>query len=155
MALYFNLGLVARTMEDAEACATFFRARALVLDDSPVPLEVYVHARRTDVLVGVWPRGMSYASPKGDDRRLTTDAARETIARWFDATLIDAPPFAAAAFGGEMYDYFLDDEPLVEQLGQGFGGLYVDDALWNALDRPLAAVRVGPARHAWPRTGGV
>jgi hypothetical protein len=156
MAVYFNLGLVARTQNDADACIAFFRARPLVLDGATIELETCSHARDVDVLVGVWPKGMSYASPHGDDRRLTTDAAQRFIALWFEAALIEAPPFAAAFFGGEAYDYFLDEpyEPLHEQLGgyvDGFHtGLYVDAALWEALGRPADAVKVGEARYGWP-----
>ena len=151
MAVYFNLGLVARTREEADACLAFFRARPLVVDGAAVELEAFVHPRLRDFLVGVWPRGMSYASPSGDDRRLTTDAARAWITRFFDAALLEAPPFAAAHFGGEAYDYFLEDTPLESQLQHGFGGLYVDAALWTALGCPADAVRVGAERYAWPR----
>ena len=157
MALYFNLGLIARTRAEADACADFFRARPLTLDGRDVPLEIFVDARprTSDFLVGVWPRGMSYASPKGDDRRLTEDSARAAIARFFDAALIDAPPFAAAHFGGEAYDYFLDaDEPIEVQLAGGFGGLYVDEVSWEAMGKPADAVQVGAQRYAWARRDG-
>jgi hypothetical protein len=151
VAVYFNLGLSTRTREEADACASYFESLRLVVAGAEVPIEVSVTERPDGFLVSGWPRGMSYASPRGDDRRLTTDAARATIARTFDAWLRDAPPFRAAFFGGEAYDFFLDDGLEIVREG-GFQGLFVDEATWESLNRPSDAALVAPGRYAWPRT---
>jgi hypothetical protein len=152
VAVYFNLGLSARTREGADACAAFFASRRLVVGDAEIEIEVSVTERPDGFLVSAWPRGMSYASPRGDDRRLTTDEARGTIERAFDEWLCEAPPFRAAFFGGEAYDFFLDDEIAKVLEDGGFAGLFVDNETWESLGRPAEAKLVAPGRYAWPRT---
>ena len=149
MAIYWNLGLTTRTRADADACVSFFEEKQLSLEGMNVPLEVHCVERASDWLIGVWPKGMNYASPHGSNPLLTADAARAAIEHTFDEWLEDAPPFAAAFFGAEAYDYFLDEN---EVLGaEGFAGLFIDEATWRSLGSPPAAVPVAPGRHAWPR----
>ncbi len=150
MAVYWNLGLCARTSADADACIVFFRKRRLVLDDVEVALEVHCSERADEWLVGVWPRGMSHGSPSGSDPRLTTDDAHARIARIFDQWLREAPPFRAAFFGGEAFDFFLDDAESID--AEGIRGLVIDEAMWVSLGRPPSAEPAGPGRFAWPRT---
>jgi hypothetical protein len=151
MAVYWDLGLVARTSEEAEACAEYFGRKPLTVGGRQVPLDVSRAEIPDGWLIGVWPRGMSYASPRGDDAALTEESTRALIAATFDEWLREAPPFRAAYFGGEAYDAFLDD-PLSEVLGpDGFEGLVVDTAAWEAMGRPAAAREIGAGRFAWAR----
>ena len=129
----------------------FFSLRPLLVDGLPVELEAFCNPRDELFLVGVWPRGMSYASPRGDDRRLTADSARHAIARWFDEALVAAPPFLAAVFGGECYDFFLEEGPLVALLDGGHRALFVDDTTWCAMGSPPQMVEVAEGRRHWPR----
>ena len=149
MAVYWNLGLVAQTEEQAEACAEFFSRKELILGEQRVPLDVSRGKGLDGWLVCVWPRGMSYGSPKGNDPRLTADDARVKIAGVFDAWLREAPVFKAAYFGGEAFDRFLD-EPISEIVG--VDGLVVDEATWISLGRPSEAQLAAPARFEWRRS---
>jgi hypothetical protein len=151
MAVYWNLGLFTRTREASEACAAFFQDKRLVLNGLDVPLDVSKSERPDGWLIGVWPQGMSYGSPMGNDPRLTTDDARAEIARVFDEWLLEAPPFAAAFFGGEAFDSFLDG--ISDLLApEGFSGLVIDEETWTSLGQPAAAQSVGNGRFAWPRS---
>jgi hypothetical protein len=80
--------------------------------------------------------------------------AREHIAGVFDQWLREAPPFAAAFFGCEAYDHFLEGSlTLMEILKpRGIEGLVVDEAVWLSLGSPPLALRAGPDRFAWSRT---
>jgi hypothetical protein len=152
MAVYWNLGLVARTSEQAEACIEFFRAKRLQYNGRDVALEIWQAQKADCWVVGVCPHGMSHGSPLGNDPKLTTDEARLEIARVFDQWLVEAPPFMAAFFGGEAYDFLLD-EPLSESLEpEGINGLVVDQATWESLGEPEAARIIGKGRFAWPRS---
>jgi hypothetical protein len=151
MAVYFNLGLVARTHADAEACVAYFAAQRLVDDGEEVPLEVASCEGGGGWLVSAWPRGMNFGSPSGSARRLTTEDARARIAAVFDGWLRTAPPFQAAFFGAEAFDFFLDDG-LAQLDAAGVDGLVVDAALWTVLGGPAAAQELAPGRWAWPRT---
>lgn len=156
MAVYWNLGLVARTQEEAEACAEFFRRKRLKIDAQEVPLDVSKVSPLTEKADGwllcVWPRGMSSGSPIENDPRLTEADARAHISRVFDEWLREAPPFMAAFFGGEAYDIFLDG-PLSEVLEpDGFEGLVVDTPTWETMGRPAAAQSIGAGRFAWRRS---
>lgn len=149
MAVYWNLGLLANTEEEAAACAEFFARQELFLGALRVPLDVSRGKGPEGWLVSVWPRGMSYGSPMGNDPRLTADDARLEIAGRFDAWLCDAPPFKAAYFGGEAFDRFLD-EPVSEIVG--VEGLVVDEPTWVSLGRPIEAQSFHAGRYWWRRS---
>jgi hypothetical protein len=151
MAVYWNLGLVTRSEEEAGACVAFFEAQRFVQDGVEVELKIGSGPCPGGWVVSVWPFGMAWGSPLGSDERLTTEPARACIAAVFDEWLREAPPFRAALFECEAYDDFLN-AGIAEIDAQYQGGLFIDEELWIAVGRPTEALLVCPGRRWWPRT---
>ena len=128
------------------------RAQRLELDGAIIELQVCDAEVPGGWLVGVWPKGMSWSSPRGDDARLTTDGARQQIAATFDAWLVDAPPFTLAFFGGEAYDTLLEG---IGEIDRPFDALVFDTSMYTAFGQPSGARRIADARYAWPRGSDV
>jgi hypothetical protein len=173
MAVYWNAGILTRTREQADACATFFAARQLRFGDRDVTLEVWRGEIADGFAVGVWPRGMSYGSPRGNDPELVKPDASALIAAKVEALLIEAPPFAVAVFTGEAFDMLVGNrvdhrkdasgltvtvgdarfaDVLPDLVDLAKHGLVVDGLIWEAMGKPAGAKQVGPDRFAWPRS---
>jgi hypothetical protein len=177
MAVYWNLGLVTRNRDDAEACVAYFLRQKLVERGREVALQVSWQAEvgamgavledeeiteesaqaaalvrdASRWFISVWPRGMNHGSPEGHASGLTDEAARARVAAAFDGWLEAAPAFQAAFFGSEAFDFFFAGG-LHEIDAAGIDGLFVDEAMWAALGRPEAAQAVAPGRRSWGRS---
>ena len=149
MAVYWNLGVFARDHAAVVACADYFRAQRLEVDGRNVELEISEAEVTGGWIVGVWPRGMSFGSPRGNDARLTADAAVATIAETFDAWLRDAPAFTLAFFGAEAYDSLLDG---IGEIDEPFESLVFDTEMFAAFGQPAKAQRVRDGRYVIPRS---
>lgn len=149
--MYWNLGVFTRTREAASECDAFFQGKRLIFQDLEVPLNVSQREIADGWLVCAWPRGMSQGSPYGNEPRLTTEHARVQIARIFDGWLRDAPPFAAALFGCEAFDFLLDGVSAIDP-SDGIDGFVVDTKTWMSLGEPAGAQSVEHGRFVWPRS---
>lgn len=148
MAVYFNLGLFTRDRDSVLACAEYFRGQELVFAGTRVVLDVFEPSEVPGGwLLGVWPHGMSYGSPHGNERRLTEDDARAEIAATFDTWLAAAPPFTLAFFGAEAFDYLLDG---IGDIDGPFDALVFDETLYAAFGRP-DVTKLGATRYWMPR----
>jgi hypothetical protein len=149
MAVYWNLGAVFDAERDAERFAAFFRGLEAPGPDGGVPLRVHVAEHGPLFLVGVWPLGMSWGSPKGNDPRLTDPERISIVSAWFYDRLREAPPFRLALFGAEAYDMLLD-EPVPSFDLVGSRGLVLDEAWFEAWGQPDGVEPFGSGRVWWP-----
>jgi hypothetical protein len=148
LAVFWMLGLHARTREEAETCLVFFAHKRLLVEAVDVALEVFIQEKDDGWAVGVLPYGMSQGTPSAVPE-LTEEPAPMAVARTFDAWLLDAPPFVAGWFGREAFDLFV---PRLDIGPAGIGGLVVDEATWVSLGRPPEALPTSAGRRAWART---
>jgi hypothetical protein len=136
MAVYYDLGAGFTSKATAEAFLKHFEVLEIPLSSGEnLPTRCSMREAHGHWLVWVWPFELAIASPHGSRPELLEPEPYNEIQAFLYEELKKCPPFLYAAFGGEMEDFFFDEdirEGLVTEPDYHVHGLILTTVQWHA-----------------------